>query len=142
MNHLWDAFFSGGPPSSVELFGISLRYPAATSWAELRTVAGPVTLDIPALDLGLEDVASDAPAAVAKVERALDLVEELLSIEVLMAADVLTAAAPRGLGRGSGAVLELARGALDDLGDDRSPAAAQRAVMVALRTRGISTEGS
>jgi histidine ammonia-lyase len=141
MNHLWDVFFSGGPPSSVELFGISLRYPAATSWAELRTVAGPVTLDIPALDLGVEDVASDAPAAVTKVERALDLVEEILSIEVLMVADVLAAAPSRVLGRGTGAVLDLALRALDDLGDDRSPAAAQRAVMVALRTRHTTTEG-
>jgi histidine ammonia-lyase len=142
MTHLWDIFFSGGPPSSVELFGISLRYPAATSWAELRTVAGPVTLDIPALDLGVEDVASDAPAAVTKAERALDLVEELLSVEVLMASDVLAAAPSRALGRGTGTVLDLARRALEDLDDDRSPAAAQRAVMVALRSREMTTEGS
>jgi histidine ammonia-lyase len=140
MNHLWDIFFSGGPPSSVELFGISLRYPAATAWAELRTVAGPVTLDIPALDLGVEDVASDAPAAVNKVGRALDLVEELLSVEVLLASDVLAAAPSRVLGRGTGAALDLARRALDDLGADRSPAAAQRAVMMAFRARRTTTE--
>ena len=147
MNHLWDAFFSGGPPPvgtggpPPELFGITLRYPAATSWAELRRVASPVTLDIPALDLGLEDVASDAPAAVMKVDRALDLVEELLSIEVLMGADVLSTASSRRLGRGTGDLLEVARGALADLGDDRSPAAAQRAVLAALRSRTGAPEG-
>jgi histidine ammonia-lyase len=76
------------------------------------------------------------------VEAALDLVEELLSVEVLLASDVLAAAPSRVLGRGTGAVLDMARRALDDLGADRSPAAAQRAVMVALRVERTTTEGS
>ncbi len=141
MNHLWDVFFSGGPPPAKEggpppeFFGISLRYPAATSWSELRGLAGPVTLDVPALDLGVEDVASDAPAAVTKVERALDLVEELMSIEVLMATDVLMAAPTRRLGSGTRELIDLTHRALADLGNDRSTAAAQRAVMTALRSR-------
>ena len=148
INHLWDVFFNVGQPpvggwgSTPELFGISLRYPAATSWAELRGLAGPVTLDVPALDLGIEDVASDAPAAVQKVERALDLVEELLSIEVLMAADVLMAAPTRRLGRGTQELIDLARRALADLGDDRSTAAAQRAVLAAFGSRPSATDGS
>ena len=148
MNHLWDAFFSGGPPPvgdqgpPPEFFGISLRYPAATSWAKLRGLAGPVTLDVPALDLGVEDVASDAPAAVTKVERALDLVEELLSIEVLMAADVLAAAPNRRLGRGSKLLIDRTHQSLADLGDDRSTAAAQRAVVEALRSPPGATDDS
>jgi histidine ammonia-lyase len=141
MSHLWDAFFSGGPPPAggdgppPEAYGISLRYPAATVWAELRTVAGPVTLDVPALDLGVEDVASDAPAAVAKAGRALDLVEELLSVEVLLAADVLATAPPRELGAGTSWLIDAARGAVAALGNDRSTAAAQRAVASAIRPR-------
>jgi histidine ammonia-lyase len=146
MNHLWDAFFAGGPSVDdggppPELFGIALRYPAATSWAQLRSLAGPVTLDVPALDLGIEDVASDAPAAVKKVDRALGLIEELMSIEVLMAADVLATAPTIRLGGGTRELIELARRALADLGDDRSTAAAQRAVLAALQSWPGPTDG-
>jgi histidine ammonia-lyase len=66
----------------------------------------------------------------------------LMSIEVLMAADVLMAAPTRRLGRGTQELIDLARRALADLGDDRSTAAAQRAVLAALRSRPSATDGS
>jgi histidine ammonia-lyase len=155
MSHLWDAFFSGGPPApppeaagdpsgppvSPAFFGIPERYPAAASWAELRRLADPATLDVPALDLGIEDVASNAPASVAATDDALDLVEELLSIEVLMASDVLATRPSRGLGTGTAALLDRARDAIASLGDHATPVGAQRAVADAIRPARRSASG-
>jgi histidine ammonia-lyase len=147
MSHLWDAFFSGGPqappreaagdpsgpPVLPAFFGISERYPAAASWAELRRLADPATLDVPPLDLGIEDVASNAPASVAATHDALALVEELLSIEVLMASDVLATRPSRRLGTGTAALFDRAREAIASLGDRATPVGAQRAVADATR---------
>jgi histidine ammonia-lyase len=64
MAHLWDAFFRQltGPPAAI--YGLRLRYPAAALFAELRQLAAPATLDIPPLDLGVEDHATAAPLTV------------------------------------------------------------------------------
>ena len=153
MSHLWDAFFEGisvaesladGPPSPSaapgwsppEVFGVSLRYPAAATFAELKLLAAPVTLDVPPLDIGVEDHATNAPLAVRSTARALDLLEEILSIEVLLAGDVLgTMTPPPALGSATGAMLARARAAIEAL-EDRSPAVVQRAVAAALRVEG------
>jgi hypothetical protein len=69
---------------------------------------------------------------------ALALLEEILSIEVLMANDLLASAqGPPGavavaLGAGTGELSAMTRAALDGLGEDRSPAEAQRTVASAL----------
>ncbi len=151
MSHLWDAFFEGvsragpatpGQPASSaapgseppELFGLPLRYPAAATFAELKQLAAPATLDVPPLDIGVEDHATNAPLAVRATAHALELLEELLSIEVLLAGDVLgTMQPPPVLGLGTGAVFAGSRAAIEALEGDRSPAAIQRAVAVALR---------
>jgi histidine ammonia-lyase len=114
MSHLWDAFMvkmaAGGPPPSdgpPPLFGVQLRYPAAAAFAELKQLAAPATLDVPPLDLGVEDHATGAPLSVDKAARALDLLDDLLAIELLMARDVLTvsrAALPQ-LGTGTSEAL-------------------------------------
>ena len=111
------------------MFGLTLRYPAAASFSELRQLAAPATLDVPPLDIGVEDHASSAPLAVRKTSEALDLLEEILSIEVLMASDVLaTAPSPTSLGVGTGAVAASAREAIAGLGRGAAPAQVQRAV--------------
>ena len=138
MGHLWDAFFAAGPPepgSEVpELFGVTLRYPAAAAAAELKRAAAPATLDVPPLDLGVEDHATNAPLAVRTTTQALDLLEEILSIEVLLACDVIDTMHPSPvLGSGTGAIVTRARDALAALREDRSPAMAQAAVATALR---------
>jgi histidine ammonia-lyase len=142
MSHLWDAFFERladvGPPAVAEVgpteaFGLSLRYPAAAVYSELRQLAAPATLDAPPLDIGVEDHATSAPLAVRKTDEALDLLEDLLSIEVLLARDVFGIASPRSsLGVGTGAILGRAARAIAELKDDRSPAHVQRAVRDAL----------
>jgi histidine ammonia-lyase len=136
MSHLWSAFFEGlaglgGPPAGgtvPELFGLSLRYPGAALAAELKQLAAPATLDIAPLDLGIEDHSTGAPLSVRKTVEALDLLEGILAIEVLLARDVLSMAIPRPrLGAGTSAALHAAEQALAAGMDDRSPAGVHRA---------------
>ena len=143
MSHLWDAFFeriagAGAPPpgwTPPELFGMPLRYPAAATFAELRQLAAPATLDVPPLDIGVEDHATGAPLAVRTTHDALGLLEEILSIEVLMANDVLDTERPAPpLGEGTATVSAGARAAIDSLDEDRSTANVQRAVATSLFT--------
>ncbi|HEX6254980.1 MAG TPA: aromatic amino acid ammonia-lyase [Euzebyales bacterium] len=99
MSHLWDAFFGrlaeGGVPSTgggpPQLVGLALRYPAAAVISELTQLAAPATLDTPPLDIGVEDHATGAPLSVRKTHEALDLLDDILAIEVLLAGDVLRA---------------------------------------------------
>ncbi|HJR96646.1 MAG TPA: aromatic amino acid ammonia-lyase [Actinomycetota bacterium] len=137
MSHLWDTFFervvgAGPPPPGWEppvTIGLALRYPAAAASSELKQLAVPATLDVPPLDIGVEDHATGAPIAVRKTFEALNLLEEILSIEVMMANDVLaTEQEAPAFGSGTVALAASARGAIDRLGDDRSPGEAQRAV--------------
>ena len=146
MSHLWDLFFerlAGGgipPPgwTPPEMIGLQLRYPAAASFSALRHVAAPATLDAPPLDIGVEDHATSAPLTVRVTSDALALLEEILSIEVLMANDLLASAqgppgaATLALGAGTGELSAMTRTAIDGLGEDRSPAEAQRTVASAL----------
>lgn len=136
MSHLWDAVFAhpnfgsggaGGKPG--EFFGLALRYSAAEVFAELKQLAPPATLDCPPLDIGVEDHATSAPLTVAKTERALDVLEDLLTIEMLMARDLLLLAQPTaGLGEGTRAALKVAELALDHLPGARSAADAHSAL--------------
>ena len=142
MSHLWDLFFeriagAGVPPpgwTPPELFGLQLRYPAAATFSALRHLAAPATLDTPPLDIGVEDHATAAPLTIRLTGEALDLLEEILSIEVLMATDVMsTAQVPVSpLGAGTGALSGTARTAVDGLGEDRSPAEVLRRVAAAV----------
>jgi len=107
MAHLWDAFFrqmTGPPPGAV--YGLQLRYPAAALIAELKQLAAPATLDIPPLDLGVEDHATAAPLTVRKTDAALGLLEDLLVIELLLAHDVV-ATAPNKPSLGVGTAMAL-----------------------------------
>jgi histidine ammonia-lyase len=142
MSHLWDLFFeriagSGVPPpgwTPPELFGLQLRYPAAATFSALRHLAAPATLDTPPLDIGVEDHATAAPLTVRLAGEALGLLEQILSIEALMANDVMdTAQAPASpLGTGSGPLSATARAAIDAPGGERSSAEVQRRVAAAM----------
>jgi histidine ammonia-lyase len=143
LSHLWDAFFeqsaglAGPPPADAlpELFGLSLRYPAAAVVAELQQLAAPATLDVPPLESGgLEDHGTGAPLSVRKAEAAVGLLADLVAVELLLAHDVLGAMPARpALGHGTGAALEVVEQALAGLTGDRSPARAQAAMRARLR---------
>jgi histidine ammonia-lyase len=137
MSHLWDTFFENLAHAEVspsaqgmpEFFGISLRYPAAAVLAELKQLAAPATLDCPPLDIGTEDHATSAPLSVSKAGSALEQLEDLIVVELLMAHDALatTPRAPR-LGSSTGEVLRKVKGVLAAPMADRSPHEVHRAL--------------
>jgi histidine ammonia-lyase len=118
MAHLWEAIFAkldtGQPP--VAPAGLRLRYPAAAVLSELRHLAAPATLDTPPQDLGVEDHSTGAPLTVRLTDRSLDLLEDLLVIEMLLARDVLSVARDprRRLGRGTSAALQVVENAVGE----------------------------
>jgi histidine ammonia-lyase len=62
-----------------------LRYATAARYTRLRQLADPVTLDVPSLDLGIEDHATNAPEAVQRTQESLDVLEDVLAAELLVA---------------------------------------------------------
>jgi histidine ammonia-lyase len=98
-------------------------------FSELKQLAAPATLDAPPLDIGVEDHATSAPLTVRKTGTALDLLEDLLSIELFLARDVLTTlpATPQ-LGLGTAAALRTVQRAMAEAGPDRSPANIHRSL--------------
>jgi histidine ammonia-lyase len=139
LGHLWAAFFeamSGGGPSfdgpPPDLPGMHLRYAAAAANGELRQLASPVSLDVGVLDQGVEDHSTAAPLSVRKADEALDLLADVLTVELLLAADILDLRPPPpALGVGTTSLYGSARGAIAAL-SDRSTAAVHTAVRAAL----------
>ena len=92
LNHLWsvitdsvDLTDMGSIAAMPELGGLLMRYSSAARYTELRAIAGPVTLDVAPLDLGVEDHATNAVLAAQRSEQALDLLDDLLTVELLVA---------------------------------------------------------
>jgi histidine ammonia-lyase len=97
MNHLWAVSFTKSPGANRSVWGstptmrgTSLRYAGAASAAELRQLADPATLDVGALDLEVEDHATGAPMSIARTDMALDRLQDVFAVELLMARDLLT----------------------------------------------------
>ncbi len=97
LTHLWDAIFAQMAASGLlsedeppSLFGLQLRYPAAAAFSELKQFAAPATLDTPPLDMSVEDHGTAAPLSVRNTERALELLEDLLAVERMLAHDLLS----------------------------------------------------
>jgi histidine ammonia-lyase len=110
MSHLWDGCMqqlTSGLPKTP-MYGLQLRYPAAALFAELKQLAAPATLDIPPLDLGVEDHHTAAPLTVRKTDAALGMLEDLLVIELMLARDLLSVAdTKRVLGAGTDNALRM-----------------------------------
>jgi histidine ammonia-lyase len=86
----------GGPPDGAPplMAGLALRYPAAAAYTRLRQLAMPVSLDVPVLDLGVEDHAPNTAEVMRATGDAVAIVGELLVTELLVAM------VPLGLGGG------------------------------------------
>lgn len=67
----------------------ALLYPAAARVAEIRQLCGPATLDCPPLDLNIEDHATSNPLTVRKTDDVVDMIEDILTIELMLAAQML-----------------------------------------------------
>jgi histidine ammonia-lyase len=129
LGHLWSAFFeamAGGPSMDgppPDLPGMHLRYAAAAANGELRQLAAPVSLDVGVLDQGVEDHSTAAPLSVRKADEALDLLLDVLTIEALLAADILGLRRELpALGTGSAALYGSMRGAIAGLPDGSTDA--------------------
>jgi histidine ammonia-lyase len=127
LSHLWDVFFRQMTEPPGAAYGLQLRYPAAALIAELKQLAAPATLDIPPLDLGVEDHATAAPLTVRKTDTALGLLEDLLAIELLLAHDVMTTAPSKPtLGAGTAMAFRMVEEAISTA--DPQPDAVHRAL--------------
>lgn len=73
-----------------------LLYTASALVAELRHLASPVSLAGSSLGEGVEDVCSHAALAIQLLERAVDLTETVLTIEALLATDLIPLSPPAG----------------------------------------------
>jgi histidine ammonia-lyase len=122
--HLFDSAVGGASFVSVpnmltpNATGLLLRYPAAAGYTRLRQLADPVTLDVPTLDLSVEDHSTNAPEAVARTEEALQVLEDLIAVELMQACGILVRLHASRLGTGTGPIVE----AVVDLWDTAGPA--------------------
>ena len=115
MNHLWPVVLDRAtimdPSAALNVAeqggGPLLRYAASTRAAELREMAGPATLDIGPLDLGVEDHATNAVSAAHRTDQALERLLDVLTIEAIMAAQIIVASSGvESAGRGTRAAIE------------------------------------
>ena len=105
---LWDTVVSsmgetvGGEPSQAAppgggvppaFAGLALRYPIAARYTRLRQLAQPVTLDVPSLDLSVEDHATNAAEALWTTHEIAGIITEILAVELLLAYALLSSSA-------------------------------------------------
>jgi histidine ammonia-lyase len=127
LNHLWAKTFANPMNLQNHPRGLSLRYSAAAASAELRQVAEPASLDIPPVDFSVEDHATGAPLSVMRTENALDRLEDILTVELLMARDLILAGGV-GVGLGTHAVLDFMNAVAGRIDHTRSAADLHAAV--------------
>lgn len=130
MSHLWTTFFdnldAASGPGTPPLYGPALRYSAAALAADLRQAAAPATLDIPPLDMNVEDHATGAPTSVQRTAYALDLLADILAVEAVFASDILLlTAGNRRLGVGTATATAAIRDAVTGAADP-TPAAVHK----------------
>lgn len=101
-SELWSLRKDGdtAPPASAILHPGIGGYASASILTRIRTLANPVTLNVPALDHGQEDHATAAPMAVDFTRQVAAMLDEMLITEITVAAAVLSRrpAVPLGAG--------------------------------------------
>lgn len=147
--HLWDLTVSslgadmdpeateiplgdGAPPLFA---GLALRYPAAARYTRLRQLAHPITLDVPPLDLSVEDHATNAAETVWVTDQIVDTLIDLLVVEALIAVARLSIIEPgaEGLGTGTTKLVDLIIGEVGALGTGTRPEETHERVAAAMR---------
>ena len=146
MSHLWSLIWqdpklatADGLRTSTEGGGLLLRYAAAALYTELRGLASPVTLDLPPLDLGVEDHATNAPLSVRRTDEALDRLGDLIAVELLLARDAIARSGRVArLGDGVAAAFHELDDIIGELGDRPSSDVVHGAVRAALYSRVVA----
>jgi histidine ammonia-lyase len=129
---------ANGAVNHEPLMGLP-AYSAAAVLAELKHLAGPITLECPPLDLDVEDHSTLAPLAVTLTSQALQRLETILVIEALIAAESLAVqdSFPQ-LGAGTQAAYAAVRAALQRAGAQPSASVAVEAVRAELRGKMVN----
>lgn len=145
--HIWDATVAAFgtmdavPPASHDgapphLAGLGLRYPAAARYTRLRQLVQPMTLDVPNLDLSVEDHSTNAAEALQSTTQIVELMMELLTVEALVAVAAMTGdSTTDDLGSGTSALFELITGELSELPTGAPPHVAHERVLTSVTTR-------
>ena len=111
---------------------VSLQKTAAALLAGIRHAALPVVLDVVPVSEGVEDHATQAPLAVAKTDRILDLWRRLVALETMAAAEAVDCRGGPRLGAGTAPVHAWLRGLVAPLAADRPLGAEAERVAAAL----------
>ena len=120
----------GVPPHFA---GLGLRYPAAALYTRLRQLAQPVTLDVPNLDLSVEDHSTNAAEALQSTGRVVELIMELLTVEALVAVTPLIGEnANDELGVGTSALFDLIYQCVGELPSGTPPHVAHERVLASV----------
>jgi histidine ammonia-lyase len=147
---LWDAVVSSmgepaggdateGPPIGEGVppmfAGLALRYPIAARYTRLRQLAQPVTLDVPTLDMSVEDHATNAAECLWTLAEMTGILGEILAVEVLLAcARIITSPAKGRLGANTGTLVEHVSDELAGLPPGTLPDAIHTRIMDLLAT--------
>ena len=82
-------------------FSFGFSYAAASRIAEMRTLSGPSSLDVPPLDFDIEDHATNAPTGVFQTMQCAGWLEDVLASELLLTWRAIAITSPRRLGAGT-----------------------------------------
>jgi histidine ammonia-lyase len=117
---LLESFFSaGGTTAQPRRPFVIGSFSAAEILAELKQLAGPVTLGIQPLEMDVEDHATLAPSSVALARKAADRLSMIVSVEALSAFTAIDwAGEPPRLGAGTRRVFDLVARVLDEYGSE------------------------
>jgi histidine ammonia-lyase len=113
------------------------QYTAAACCNELITLAGSASVANLSTSAGMEDYNSFGPRAAAKAARAVELVEHVVAIEVLCAAEGLDRHRPLKSGPGVEHARRAVRARVTPLTTDRSPSPDVEALAEAIRGRAL-----
>lgn len=131
---------SPGPPIGNDtppfLAGMALRYPAATRYTRLRQLAQPISLDVPPLDLSVEDHATNAAEVLWVTEEIVGIVQEILAVEVLLAFARLRISPEGNLGTRTSELIDTLAEVLDGLAEETLPDETHVRVSQALAAHG------
>ena len=97
-----------------------MRQAVASLLAEIRLHAQPASLDAIAVSEMVEDVAPQTPLAARKLATQIDLLQWLIAIEALVAAQAVDLRKPKSLGRVATLLHDAIRSAVPPLSEDRA----------------------
>lgn len=125
---------AGLTPIGSDRAGLAvLGKPIGALFARIRSLAAPVSLDALTNALGVEDHASQAPLAAARLSELLDALARLVACELACAAQALDLRPVRARGVGAAAIYERVRIHIAPLVDDRSVGDEVEALAASLR---------